>query len=84
MHATNNSKSLVACEINDCELIFNSLDLSLVYLQLQLEKLSLTHLTKLNYLQLAQLMHHCTSNSVTTRITPLQLKSTFMSHQPTS
>ena len=30
-------------------LIINSLDLSLVYLQLQLEKLSLTHLTELNY-----------------------------------
>ena len=32
MHATNNTKSSVACEITDCELInIYSLDLSLVY-----------------------------------------------------
>ena len=29
MHATNNSKSLVACETTDCELINNEFNLSL-------------------------------------------------------
>ena len=50
MHVVNNSKCSVACETTNCELkIINSLDLSLVYLQLQLAQLILTHLIELNY-----------------------------------
>ena len=51
MHAANNSKSLVACEITACELI--NLIYHYLYPQLQLAQPSLTHLTELNYLQLA-------------------------------
>ena len=63
MHVVNNSKSSIACEATD---------LSLVYLQLQLAQLSLTHLTELNYF----------TTHISTHPTLLQLRITQLQLSP--